>query len=285
MDLGGLANHQGPAGLPYPYGTTYAYGRCVDDKTWIAPDWSLLASWPSQAAEDEAARILHGNGNGSAAGAAAGLAGAAAGLGAMSGGDGAAGGANLDGAVPAGMSGFRGGGGTAKPGAKGAKAGGTKIKDGPKAAGSVPPFAPDTRPLPDPKDLKWYGDLRNPDGSGRVVPGSQVINRWGKDFTKQWPAINAQRRDLDEVKATLAKTMKEQADLVRAASKDLSKTLSRLDKLSGGKAHDLIKKYEGLARDTKLADSAADAAIHASATDKRQVALISAAFSRSAASS
>src|SRR5262249_44185807 len=59
---------QGPASLPYPYGTTYVQGRCVDDKTWIAPDWSVLATWPSQAAEDEAARLYQADPSGARAG-------------------------------------------------------------------------------------------------------------------------------------------------------------------------------------------------------------------------
>lgn len=48
---------QGPSGLPYPYGKTYQKGRCVDDKVWKVPDWTVLGTWPSAAAQAEAARL------------------------------------------------------------------------------------------------------------------------------------------------------------------------------------------------------------------------------------
>ena len=37
---------KGPAGLPYPYGTTYKRSRCNDDKTWKVPSWTVLGTWP-----------------------------------------------------------------------------------------------------------------------------------------------------------------------------------------------------------------------------------------------
>lgn len=48
---------QGPAGLSYPYGKTYQKGRCVDDKVWKSPNWTVLGTWPSAAAQAEAARL------------------------------------------------------------------------------------------------------------------------------------------------------------------------------------------------------------------------------------
>jgi formylglycine-generating enzyme required for sulfatase activity len=48
---------QGAAGLPYPYGKTYQKGRCVDDKVWKSPNWTVLGTWPSAAAQAEAARL------------------------------------------------------------------------------------------------------------------------------------------------------------------------------------------------------------------------------------
>ena len=46
---------QGPAKLPYPYGTSYQRSRCNDDKVWKVPSWSTLATWPSAAAGECAA--------------------------------------------------------------------------------------------------------------------------------------------------------------------------------------------------------------------------------------
>ena len=48
---------QGSTGLPYPYGRNYQKGRCVDDKIWKVPDWTVLGTWPSAAAQSEAARL------------------------------------------------------------------------------------------------------------------------------------------------------------------------------------------------------------------------------------
>jgi formylglycine-generating enzyme required for sulfatase activity len=56
---------QGPAQLPYPYGDTYQHSICNDDKTWIAPDWNVLATWPSDAAAAEAERLYQGDPSGS----------------------------------------------------------------------------------------------------------------------------------------------------------------------------------------------------------------------------
>lgn len=56
---------QGPNQLPYPYGTTYVRGKCDDDKTWIAPNWTTLGSWPSPAAMAEAARLYQADASGS----------------------------------------------------------------------------------------------------------------------------------------------------------------------------------------------------------------------------
>lgn len=56
---------QGPAGLPYPYGKTYQKGRCVDDKVWKSPNWTVLGTWPSAAAQAEAARLYQAEPSGS----------------------------------------------------------------------------------------------------------------------------------------------------------------------------------------------------------------------------
>lgn len=48
---------QGSTALPYPYGKSYQKGRCVDDKIWKAPNWTVLGTWPSAAAQAEAARL------------------------------------------------------------------------------------------------------------------------------------------------------------------------------------------------------------------------------------
>ncbi|MBI4950695.1 MAG: SUMF1/EgtB/PvdO family nonheme iron enzyme, partial [Myxococcales bacterium] len=56
---------EGASATPYPYGDTWVAHRCNDDKTWIPPDWGVLASWPSQAAQDEAAALYQGDPSGS----------------------------------------------------------------------------------------------------------------------------------------------------------------------------------------------------------------------------
>jgi formylglycine-generating enzyme required for sulfatase activity len=59
---------EGPSNWPYPYGTTYHRGTCNDDKTWIAPDWTVLATWPSAAAMAEAERLYQADPSGSRTG-------------------------------------------------------------------------------------------------------------------------------------------------------------------------------------------------------------------------
>jgi formylglycine-generating enzyme required for sulfatase activity len=58
----------GPAMLPYPYGATYQRSVCNDDKTWIAPDWTTLGTWPSDAGVAEAARLYQADPSGSRTG-------------------------------------------------------------------------------------------------------------------------------------------------------------------------------------------------------------------------
>lgn len=53
-----------PPGTPYPYGETYVAHRCNDDKTWIAPSWTTLGSWPSEAAQEEAERLYQADPSG-----------------------------------------------------------------------------------------------------------------------------------------------------------------------------------------------------------------------------
>jgi len=53
---------------PYPYGTTYKRGTCTDDKTWIAPNWTVLGMWPSAAAMKEAQRLYQADPSGSRTG-------------------------------------------------------------------------------------------------------------------------------------------------------------------------------------------------------------------------
>lgn len=59
---------QGAGKLAYPYGATYVKGRCVDDKTWISPNWTTLGSYPSDAALAEANRLYQADPSGSRAG-------------------------------------------------------------------------------------------------------------------------------------------------------------------------------------------------------------------------
>jgi formylglycine-generating enzyme required for sulfatase activity len=56
---------RGPDALAYPYGDTYARGRCNDDKVWRSPAWDVLGTWPSDAARAEAARLYQGDASGS----------------------------------------------------------------------------------------------------------------------------------------------------------------------------------------------------------------------------
>lgn len=48
----------------YPYGKTYKRGTCTDDKTWIAPNWTTLGSYPSAASKAEAARLYQADPSG-----------------------------------------------------------------------------------------------------------------------------------------------------------------------------------------------------------------------------
>ena len=53
---------------PYPYGASYVRGKCTDDKTWIAPNWTTLGTWPSAAAKTEADRLYQADPSGARAG-------------------------------------------------------------------------------------------------------------------------------------------------------------------------------------------------------------------------
>jgi len=55
---------EGSTGTLYPYGDDYVASRCNDSKTWIAPDWGVLALWPDQAAMDEAERLYQADPSG-----------------------------------------------------------------------------------------------------------------------------------------------------------------------------------------------------------------------------
>ena len=59
---------EGTAHTTYPYGNKHEEHRCNDDKTWISPDWTTLASWPSEAAKDEAAALYQADPSGSRTG-------------------------------------------------------------------------------------------------------------------------------------------------------------------------------------------------------------------------
>jgi formylglycine-generating enzyme required for sulfatase activity len=58
---------EGTAQHPYPYGDAWVEHRCNDDKTWLSPDWSALATWPDAAALDEADRLYQADPSGSRA--------------------------------------------------------------------------------------------------------------------------------------------------------------------------------------------------------------------------
>jgi formylglycine-generating enzyme len=59
---------EGASKRPYPYGTTYKRSTCNDDKTWIAPNWTTLGTYPSEAAKTEAARLYQADPSGSRTG-------------------------------------------------------------------------------------------------------------------------------------------------------------------------------------------------------------------------
>lgn len=56
---------QGTMKRPYPYGTTYQRSTCNDDKTWIAPDWTALGTYPAAAGQKEATRLYQADPSGS----------------------------------------------------------------------------------------------------------------------------------------------------------------------------------------------------------------------------
>jgi len=58
---------QGAAKLPYPYGATYKRSTCNDDKTWKAPNWTTLGTYPSDAAMAEAERLYQADPSGARA--------------------------------------------------------------------------------------------------------------------------------------------------------------------------------------------------------------------------
>jgi formylglycine-generating enzyme required for sulfatase activity len=64
-DLEWIRACEGVTGTLYPYGDEHVAHRCNDDKTWIAPSWDLLGQWPSEAAQQEAARLYQGDPSGS----------------------------------------------------------------------------------------------------------------------------------------------------------------------------------------------------------------------------
>jgi formylglycine-generating enzyme required for sulfatase activity len=63
-DVEWMAACQGEAGTLYPYGDDHVTSRCNDDKVWIPPDWGVLGTWPSPAAQEEAAALYQGDPSG-----------------------------------------------------------------------------------------------------------------------------------------------------------------------------------------------------------------------------
>ncbi|MCS6900739.1 MAG: formylglycine-generating enzyme family protein [Polyangiaceae bacterium] len=59
---------EGSTKRTYPYGDVYEPHRCNDDKTWIPPNWGTLATWPSEAAKTEAAKLYQADPSGARAG-------------------------------------------------------------------------------------------------------------------------------------------------------------------------------------------------------------------------
>lgn len=55
---------EGSTGRKFPYGDTYERGRCDDDKTWLAPDWQALATYPGATAVGEATRLYQADPSG-----------------------------------------------------------------------------------------------------------------------------------------------------------------------------------------------------------------------------
>lgn len=56
---------EGAQDRPFPYGTKYVKGACNDDKTWIAPSWTALGTYPSDASTAEAERLYQADPSGS----------------------------------------------------------------------------------------------------------------------------------------------------------------------------------------------------------------------------
>lgn len=63
-DVEWMAACQGELGTLYPYGDAHVTARCNDDKVWLSPDWGLLATWPAQEAQDEAAALYQADPSG-----------------------------------------------------------------------------------------------------------------------------------------------------------------------------------------------------------------------------
>jgi formylglycine-generating enzyme required for sulfatase activity len=63
-DVEWLRACEGASGTLYPYGDAHVAHRCNDDKTWIAPDWDVLGSWPSRAAQAEAEHLYQADPSG-----------------------------------------------------------------------------------------------------------------------------------------------------------------------------------------------------------------------------
>ncbi len=57
----------GGEGRTYPYGKTHVEHACTDDKTWISPNWGVLATWPSASAKAEATKLYQADPSGSRA--------------------------------------------------------------------------------------------------------------------------------------------------------------------------------------------------------------------------
>jgi formylglycine-generating enzyme required for sulfatase activity len=48
---------EGARKFDFPYGKTYKRGACNDDKRWISPSWSAIASYPAPKGVEEIARL------------------------------------------------------------------------------------------------------------------------------------------------------------------------------------------------------------------------------------
>jgi len=56
---------EGASGRAYPYGDRYEPQACNDSKLWKSPDWTLMQTYPSPAAVEEAKRLLQAEASGS----------------------------------------------------------------------------------------------------------------------------------------------------------------------------------------------------------------------------